>query len=52
MDTEKVKLIVKNLELLVHSLKQELNSAPKEVVDDENAITVPYGGDYDEVFSG
>jgi hypothetical protein len=52
MDTEKLNLIVRNLELLVHSLKQELNSAPKEVVDDENATTVPFEADYDEVFSG
>ena len=52
MDTEKLKLIVRNLELLVHSLKQELNSAPKEVIDDENSATVPYQEDYDEVFSG
>ena len=51
MDTERINLIVKNLELLVHSLKQELNSAPKEVVDDENSVITPYGGEYDEVFS-
>jgi len=52
MDKERVKLIVKNLELLVHSLKQELNSAPGEVIKDEEAVIVPYEEDYDEVFSG
>lgn len=52
MNTERVKLIVKNMELLVHSLKQELNSAPEEVIQDEDSIITPYGGDYDEAFSG
>jgi hypothetical protein len=52
MNKERVSLIVKNLELLVHSLKQELNSAPEEVVEDESAVIVPYENDYDEVFSG
>jgi len=51
MDTEKIKLIVKNMELLVHSLKQEINSAPQEVTSDENSVIIPYGDDYDEVFS-
>jgi hypothetical protein len=51
MDTEKIKLIVKNMELLVHSLKQEINSAPQEVISDENSFITPYGDDYDEVFS-
>jgi hypothetical protein len=51
MNTERVKLIVKNMELLVHSLKQEINSAPEEVVQDESSIIIPYEGDYDEAFS-
>jgi hypothetical protein len=51
MNTERVKLIVKNMELLLHSLKQELNSAPEEVISDENSVIIPYGDDYDEVFS-
>ena len=52
MNTERLNLIVKNLELLVHSLKQEINSAPEEVISDETALTVPYEENYDEVFSG
>jgi len=52
MNKERVSLIVKNLELLVHSLKQELNSAPEEVVSNENSVIIPYDEDYDEVFSG
>lgn len=52
MNTERVKLIAKNMELLVHSLKQELESAPEEVIQDENSVITPYQGDYDEVFSG
>lgn len=51
MDPERLKLIVRNLELLVHSLKQEINSAPSEVLEDEDAKIVPYDEDYDEVFS-
>lgn len=47
MDREKIKLIVKNMELLVDALKNEL-------LDDElapeNATVVPYQDDYDEVF--
>jgi hypothetical protein len=52
MDVEKVKLIVKNMELLINSLKQELNSAPEEIIQDENVTITPYEEDYDEVFSG
>jgi len=52
MDKERVGLIVKNLELLVHSLKQELNSVPEEVLKNDEAVIVPYEEDYDEVFSG
>lgn len=51
MNKERVSLIVKNLELLVHSLKQEINSAPEEVVTNENAVITPYDLEYDEVFS-
>lgn len=52
MDTERINLIVKNMELLLHSLKQELNSAPKEVTQDKDSVITPYyDGEYDEVFS-
>lgn len=49
MNQDKLKLIVKNLEILIDSLKSEINS------DDnlKNQQIVPYfnsGGDYDEVF--
>ena len=52
MDLERLNLIVRNLELLVHSLKQEINSAPEEVITDKNSVTIPYDENYDEVFSG
>ena len=52
MDRERVKLIVRNMELLVHSLKQELEGIPDEVTTKENVSIGPYEGDYDEVFGG
>jgi hypothetical protein len=52
MNTERVKLIVKNMELLLHSLKQELNSAPEEIVNDGEALITPFEEEYDEAFSG
>jgi len=49
MNKERVKLIVRNMELLIDALKQELNEdAPVQ----EEVSTVPYQEDYDEVFSG
>ena len=47
MDKERVKLIVKNMELLVNALKTELN---ENEVFKESANVVPYMSDYDEVF--
>ena len=48
MNKEKIKLIVRNMELLVDALKQELNE--DEPV--EEISTVPFeDSDYDEVFS-
>ena len=48
MDKERVKLIVKNMELLVNALKQELNEPnPHE----DESVGLPYEEDYDEVFS-
>jgi hypothetical protein len=52
MDRERVKLIVKNMELLVRSLKQELETIPDEIITKENVSIGPYEGDYDEVFGG
>jgi hypothetical protein len=46
MNNEKVKLIIHNMELLLTSLKEELNSSP---IDQTNF----YGlSDYDEVYDG
>jgi hypothetical protein len=47
MDKDKLKLIVRNLELLVSSLKEEIYSDPKAYNYDDIA---PHIGDYDEVF--
>lgn len=52
MNQERVKLIVKNMELLIHSLKQELESVPNEFIENEDVSVGPYVEDYDEVFSG
>lgn len=52
MDRERVKLIVKNMELLVRSLKQELEEIPDEITTKENVSIGPYEEDYDEVFGG
>ena len=45
MNREKVKLIIKNIELLVESLKSELYSDEQKVKVNQNKIN-----DYDEVF--
>ena len=47
MNKDKLKLIVRNLELLVDSLKEEIYSDPKAYNYDDIS---PYVGDYDEVF--
>ena len=49
MDKERVKLIVKNMELLVDALKKELNEVDSFV--EEEVMGLPFEGDYDEVFS-
>jgi hypothetical protein len=50
MDKERVKLIVKNMELLVDALKKELNEVDS-FVEEEEVMGLPFEGDYDEVFS-
>jgi hypothetical protein len=50
MNQEKIRMIVRNMELLVHSLKQELEAIPDKIITKEDAIIGPYEGDYDEVF--
>jgi hypothetical protein len=48
MNKEKLKLIVRNLELLVESLKDELMSDERSTLNYEEIA--PYLDDYDEVF--
>jgi hypothetical protein len=48
MDKERVKLIVKNMELLIDALKKEIDD---DAIFEEGSIVLPYKDDYDEVFS-
>jgi hypothetical protein len=48
MDRQKLKLIVRNLELLVDSLKDEINSDENPVLNYEEIA--PYLEEYDEVY--
>jgi hypothetical protein len=50
MDTEKVRMIVRNMELLVQSLKHEVEGPPMQISTEEGAMVTPYTEDYDEVF--
>ena len=52
MDREKLKLMVRNLELLVDSIKAEVYSDPKAYKTKRENLDDPphYHGDYDEVF--
>jgi hypothetical protein len=50
MDREKVRMIVRNMELLVNSLKQELEGPPEEISTEEDAMVTPFTEDYDEVY--
>ena len=52
MDKERLKLIVRNLELLVDGLKAEVYSDPSAYIDKRENLDDPlhYYGDYDEVF--
>jgi hypothetical protein len=55
MDREKLKLIVKNLKLLVESLESEVLSDPSSYVQDtgdwKELYYDPNGDDFDEVYS-
>ena len=53
MDKERLKLIVRNLELLVDGLKAEEYSDPSAYIDKRENFDDPphYHGDYDEVFN-
>ena len=48
MDKERVKLIVRNMEMLVDALKKELDEVKPYK---EEVMGLPFEGDYDEVFS-
>jgi hypothetical protein len=50
MDREKVRMIVRNMELLVQSLKHEVEGPPMHISTEENAMVTPYTEDYDEVY--
>jgi hypothetical protein len=50
MDKEKIKLIVRNMELLVDALKQEISDTKTDEPEEEFSA-IPYEEDYDEVFS-
>jgi hypothetical protein len=49
MDRERVRFIVKNMDLLVQSLKNELEGPPEEIATKENVSIGPYLDDYDEI---
>jgi hypothetical protein len=51
MDKEKVRMIVRNMELLVQSLKHEIEEPPMQISMDEDSMVTPFTEDYDEVFS-
>jgi hypothetical protein len=50
MDKEKVRMIVRNMELLVQSLKYEIEGPPMQISIEEDAMVTPYIEDYDEVY--
>ena len=53
MDREKLKLIVKNLKLLVDSLESEVNSDTEAYkYETYQQISSPIDDDYDEIFDG
>ena len=51
MDIEKVRMIVRNMDLLVQSLRQEIEGPPMNISLEEEVMGLPFEGDYDEVFS-
>jgi hypothetical protein len=50
MDREKVRMIVRNMDLLVRSLREEIEGPPAKIVIEDDAIVTPYSEDYDEVY--
>jgi hypothetical protein len=50
MNQDKIKIIIKNLELLVDSLKAEVYSSPESYVCETVAPRIRNINDYDEVF--
>jgi hypothetical protein len=55
MDREKLKLIVRNLKLLVESLESEILSDPSNYVQKTEDLNEPYydpnGNDFDEIYT-
>ena len=43
-------MIVRNMELLVQSLKYEIEGPPKNLSVEEDAMVTPFTEDYDEVY--
>jgi hypothetical protein len=50
MDREKVRMIVRNMDLLVQSLRHEIEGPPANIVIEKDAMVTPYSEDYDEVY--
>jgi len=50
MDREKVRMIVRNMELLVQSLKHEIEGPPMHISVEEDAMVTPFTEDYDEAY--
>ena len=49
MDKEKVRMIVRNMDLLVRSLREEIEGPPAKNIIGKDAMVIPYSGDYDDV---
>ena len=50
MDREKVRMIVRNMELLVQSLRHEIEGPPMQISTEEDAMVTPFTEDYDEAY--
>ena len=50
MDREKVRMIVRNMELLVQSLRYEIEGPPMQISTEEDAMVTPFIEDYDEAY--
>ena len=50
MDREKVRMIVRNMELLVQSLRHEIEGPPMQISTEKDAMVTPFIEDYDEAY--